>query len=226
VILDAERAALRTLEADREMAAASAMPGAPAITTLAALKSGSPDLAALSDADAQARALADDLSDTVRTHQLLGDAAGVVSLAYIDRMPTADGDAQWRCLAKAIYFESRGEPLSGQVAVAEVILNRVDSRAYPDSICAVVRQGEHRRNACQFSFMCDGRPETVTDKDAWRRAGKIAHLMIEGRPRVLTKAATHFHTTAVRPGWSRRLVRTGKFGAHIFYRYPTELASN
>lgn len=126
-------------------------------------------------------------------------------------------DADWECLAEAVYFEARGEPLKGQFAVAEVVLNRVDARGYPSDVCDVVRQGADTR-VCQFSFTCDGLPETVTEPAAYDKAGKIAAVMLAGAPRALTKGATHFHTTTVSPGWSKHLPRTVQIGAHLFYR--------
>jgi spore germination cell wall hydrolase CwlJ-like protein len=87
-------------------------------------------------------------------------AAARLDIAALDRLPRATGDAQWRCLAEAIYFEARGEPLAGQIAVAEAVLNRVDSPHYPDTICAVTNQGVGRGRACQFSYACDGRPRS------------------------------------------------------------------
>ena len=76
--------------------------------------------------------------------------------SWLSELPDAEGGKQWQCLAKAVYFESRGEPVKGQFGVAEVVLNRVDAAGFPDTVCAVVNQGAHRRNACQFSFACDG----------------------------------------------------------------------
>lgn len=146
-------------------------------------------------------------------------------LEHLDRLPAAAGDAEWACLSEALYFEARGESLKGQLAVAEVILNRVDNRRYPDSICGVVTQGASKLNRCQFSFKCDGRPEDFDEKSAHRRAGKLAQLMLEGRSRPLTRGATHYHTVNVTPGWSRRLEKTAKIGQHIFYRYPVRTAS-
>ncbi len=154
----------------------------------------------------------------------------VVEVAY-DRdwladLPAQRGDAEWSCLAKALYFEARGEPVRGQFAVAEVILNRVEALEYPDSICDVVHQGSHRKNACQFSFACDGRPETIREKDAFLQVGKIAALMISGAPRALTDGATHFHTNAVRPRWASKFPRTATIGSHRFYRQPVRLATS
>ncbi len=136
--------------------------------------------------------------------------------AWIDAQPVAGGDAQWECLAQAIYFESRGESIRGQFAVAEVILNRVDSPLYPRSICHVVRQGG--AGGCQFSFTCDGRKDRIRDRDAYAVAGKIARVMLDGAPRALTDGATHFHTRNVRPRWSHRMPKTASIGAHLFYR--------
>jgi spore germination cell wall hydrolase CwlJ-like protein len=141
-----------------------------------------------------------------------------LDVATLDAMPPARGDADWQCLAQAIYFESRGEPLDGQVAVAEVVLNRVDSRSYPRTVCGVTHQG------CQFSYVCDGRSDTMNSALPRQRAEKIASLMLAGRKRTITDGATHFHTRAVRPDWSRRFTRTAYIGHHLFYRAPTRVA--
>ncbi|WP_220747839.1 cell wall hydrolase [Jannaschia sp. AI_61] len=136
----------------------------------------------------------------------------------IDALPTASGGQQWRCLAEAIYFEARGEPIPGQVAVAEVILNRVDSKRYPNTICRVVNQGTGRLHACQFSYTCDGIPEAVSERGAWARAGKIARLLMDGAPRALTGNATHYHADYVSPYWAKVYPKTAQVGRHIFYR--------
>jgi spore germination cell wall hydrolase CwlJ-like protein len=128
------------------------------------------------------------------------------------------GDAQWQCLKTALYFESRGESLKGQFAVAEVILNRVDSPAYPKSVCGVVGQGG--KGSCQFSYNCDGNGDVMRDAGAADVAGRIARVMLDGAPRTLTAGATHFHTRAVSPNWANRFPRTAAIGAHLFYRQP------
>ncbi|WP_168733042.1 cell wall hydrolase [Aliigemmobacter aestuarii] len=140
------------------------------------------------------------------------------SRSFLAGMPVASGDTEWECLAKALYFEARGESVKGQFAVAEVILNRVQSPRYPSTICGVVHQGG--RKGCQFSFTCDRHPDRIREKAAWAQAGKIARLMIDGAPRALTEGATHFHTRNVRPGWARKFPRTAEIGAHLFYRQP------
>jgi len=151
--------------------------------------------------------------------------AGTTRVAYdrgwIASQPGAQGGEQWACLAKALYFEARGESVKGQFAVAEVILNRVDSRKYPNSVCGVVNQGANRRNGCQFSYACDGRADTIREKAAYNRVAKIARVMMDGAPRTLTKGATHFHTTNVNPKWARRFPNTAKIGSHLFYRQPS-----
>jgi hypothetical protein len=145
------------------------------------------------------------------------------SPAMLASVPPADGGAQWECLTQALYFEARGESVAGQFAVGEVILNRADHRAYPASVCGVVHQGASS-GRCQFSFMCDGHAETVTEPDSWDRAGKIARLLLDGAPRSLTGGATYFHSIAVRPSWARVFTRTARIGAHIFYRDPNKVA--
>jgi hypothetical protein len=212
----------------RDMAAALAG-GLPRLRASAAagrrLPMDAPDVRALNDEDADAAAAARDAAAGMMADILAGDAAGAVDLAHVARIARPGGDAEWRCLAKAIYFESRGEPLKGQIAVAEVILNRRDDPRFPDTVCDVVAQGS-KRPGCQFSFMCDGRPETIRDRAAYALAGNVAHMMLEGRPRTITGAATHFHTAYVRPGWARRMVKTIRVGDHLFYRERVRTAEN
>lgn len=138
--------------------------------------------------------------------------------AWLATLAAPQGDAQWECLRKAIYFEARGETLRGQFAVAEVILNRVDSPDYPGSICGVVEQ--RGGGGCQFSYICDGRADTMRDPEAAWRASRIARVMMDGAPRALTMGATHFHTRWVNPGWARRFPQTAAIGAHLFYKQP------
>ena len=148
------------------------------------------------------------------------------SRAWLAAQPAAKGGAQWRCLAEALYFEARGESVKGQFAVAEVIMNRVDSRYYPNSICGVIKQGTGRKYGCQFTYTCDGVKEVIANPQAFRRVGKVAALMAGGAPRQLTKGATHYHTTSVRPKWSRKFPRTATIGVHHFYRPRYEVSMN
>lgn len=150
-----------------------------------------------------------------------------LNFAALDALPGTTGGAEWKCLAEAIYFESRGEPLSGQIGVAEVILNRVDSPAYPKSVCGVTHQGVGTAGrACQFSYACDGHPDVMRSAVSRERAEKLATLMLAGRERVVTGGATHFHAVSVRPGWAGKMTRTAKIGSHTFYRSgPVRVAS-
>lgn len=124
------------------------------------------------------------------------------------------------CLATAVYFEARGEGYRGQVGVAQVVMNRVNHKAYPSTICGVVFQNQSRRNACQFSFACDGIPERVSDKKSWAQAEEIASK-VTGGTLYLTEVAnaTHYHANYVYPRWAPRLKKVTRIGAHIFYRF-------
>lgn len=124
------------------------------------------------------------------------------------------------CLATGIYFEARGESYRGQVAVAQVIVNRTKHKAYPRTICGVVFQNQSKRNRCQFSFACDGVPERIHNKKLWAQANDIAKKVVRGKLYLTAVAnSTHYHATYVNPKWARKLKRMTKIGAHIFYRF-------
>jgi hypothetical protein len=128
--------------------------------------------------------------------------------------------AERQCLAEAIYYEARSETLSGQIGVAEVVLNRVASRHYPNSICGVVYQGSHRSTGCQFTFTCDGSKVRRPNGEAWEKSEAVAAHVLMGLNRSVAGDATHYHTVDVNPVWNAGLVKIRKVGAHIFYRYP------
>lgn len=123
------------------------------------------------------------------------------------------------CLATAIYFEARGEPEEGQLAVGQVILNRAASGSYPTTVCGVVYQNASRKNACQFSFACDGKPDKVANREVYEeieeRARKLLSKEDERDGKIWT--STHYHATSVSPYWSKKLQETGQIGSHIFY---------
>ena len=124
-----------------------------------------------------------------------------------------------KCLANAVYFEARGEPVRGQIAVAQVVMNRVFSPFYPDNVCGVVYQNAHRRLACQFTFACDGVPDVVTEPEAWQRAKRIARDMLDGKlwmPQIAK--STHYHAYWVHPSWVHEMRKVFKIGVHTFYR--------
>ena len=174
------------------------------------------------------RALGAIPSDKLDTLLRRPKASGPVSYSktWLAAQPKVQGGPQWRCLAEALYFEARGESVKGQFAVAEVILNRVDSRSFPNSVCGVVHQGTGRKYACQFTYTCDGHKEVISEPAAFARVGKVAKLMLDGAPRPLTKGATYYHTKAVSPKWSRKFHRTATIGVHHFYRRSTQISSN
>ena len=146
------------------------------------------------------------------------------------------------CLAKNIYFEAKSEPIAGQYAVADVVLNRVKDSIFPNTICEVVYEGPLReswqtkkqtdlddaeriyhpiRDRCQFSWWCDGKSDNIKDGDAWRKAQEIAYRLVNDyKHRGLTEGATHYHATYVNPKWAPTLDLVGRIGTHIFYRWP------
>jgi Cell Wall Hydrolase len=124
-----------------------------------------------------------------------------------------------KCLAEAIYFEARGEAVRGQIAVAQVVLNRAFSGFYPTTVCGVVYQNKHRHLACQFTFACDNVADVVREPDMWDRAKRIAKAMLDGQlwlPEV--GKSTHYHAYWVHPSWVSEMKKTYKFGVHTFYR--------
>lgn len=122
------------------------------------------------------------------------------------------------CLAQAVYFEARNEPLEGQMAVAQVVLNRVRSPYYPKSICGVVFQGETHHHGCQFSFACDGLADDPVNPVAWKQAMTIGQTALAQQQDDITLDATHYHASYVDPAWAATLKPTVRLGHHIFYR--------
>ena len=124
-----------------------------------------------------------------------------------------------QCLANAVYFEARGEPVRGQIAVAQVVMNRVFSGYYPNDVCGVVYQNAHRHLACQFTFACDGIPDRITEAEAWARAKRISAATLDGTvwlPEI--GKATHYHAYWVHPWWVRTMRKLSRIGVHTFYR--------
>ncbi|MFS8037276.1 cell wall hydrolase [Xanthobacter sp. AM11] len=124
-----------------------------------------------------------------------------------------------KCLAEAIYFESRGEPRRGQIAVAQVVVNRVFSGYYPNDVCGAVYQNAHRHLACQFTFACDNVRDVVREPDMWVQAKEIAADMLDGKLWLASVGrATHYHAYWVRPNWVREMRKLDRIGVHTFYR--------
>ena len=122
------------------------------------------------------------------------------------------------CIAMAIYWEARGEPIEGQFAVGQVIINRMHDPRYPSDACSVVYEGGEARHECQFSFYCDGRSDQPTDYVPWKVAQLIAQAVYEGRAAPVIGEATHYHATRVRPDWASTGQVVGKINQHVFYR--------
>jgi spore germination cell wall hydrolase CwlJ-like protein len=133
------------------------------------------------------------------------------------RPPAPQAESELDCLAKTIYFEARGESDRGQRAVAAVVLNRVRSPRFPDTVCEVVKQGGTASRNCQFSWWCDGRSDEPKDKAAWDKALAIARDMLNGAADP-TGGALYFHRAGIRPGWHGELKRLAQIGAHVYYR--------
>jgi spore germination cell wall hydrolase CwlJ-like protein len=124
-----------------------------------------------------------------------------------------------QCLATAIYFEARDEPVKAQIAVAQVVLNRAFSPYYPNNVCGVVYQNRHRHLKCQFTFACDGKSEAIKEPDAWERAKRIASETLDGKLWMPDVAkSTHYHDDWAHPNWVREMKRMDKLGGLIFYR--------
>lgn len=148
--------------------------------------------------------------------------AGLLTNAVITsptiRINLNDLERERRCLTESIYFEARGESAIGQLAIAEVVLNRVTSGRYPSSICGVVFQGRSS-NQCQFSFACSADMDKPRDRIAWRKAQRLAHYVLSGEVTTsIVGSATYYHAAYVYPHWAPSMIEVAKIGHHIFYR--------
>lgn len=153
-----------------------------------------------------------------------GRAVTWTRLAAVALVAMLLGVAQWRpdeeiyCLALTIYFEARGEPRDGQVAVGHVVMNRVRDSRYPDNVCDVVQHGGRDRYDCQFSWWCDRRSDRPTHRRDWENAKTLARAIYWDGMDDPTGGALWYHAVRVRPIWRIRLERVGRIGDHIFYR--------
>ena len=139
----------------------------------------------------------------------------VISIAISKQIALSD---EITCLAQNIYFEARSEPADGMLAVGHVVLNRVASKRFPDTVCTVVRQGgDQRRHRCQFSWWCDGRSDQPHNKVAWNAARLIAWFVYNGQTEDPTGGALWYHADYVSPYWREAFVAGPQIGRHIFY---------
>ncbi len=139
--------------------------------------------------------------------------------AFLFSGSSADFDRAADCLAATIFYEAGAEATSGQMAVVQVVLNRVRHPAYPKSVCGVVFQGHERRTGCQFSYTCDGSMRRRPSAEAWARHRGMAQAMLKGLVYPPVGLATHYHTDWVLPAWSARLDKVGVERTHLFFRY-------
>ena len=136
------------------------------------------------------------------------------------------------CLALNTYHEAKNQSLVGQIATAQVVMNRVEDDRFPNTICEVVKEGPTRpswedpkkeypiRHRCQFSWYCDGKPDTPKNEKAWRKAQDVAFLVLYNKIQLdVTEGATHYHATYVKPAWAKTKKRTTRIEKHIFYRW-------
>ena len=136
------------------------------------------------------------------------------------------------CLALNTYHEAKNQSMIGQIAVAEVVMNRVQDKRFPNSVCEVVKQGPTRpswedpkkeypiKHRCQFSWYCDGKSDVPKNEKAWKKAQDYAYLVLYNRIAIdVTEGATHYHATYVKPSWAKTKTRTTRIEKHIFYRW-------
>tara|TARA_B100000900_G_scaffold225882_1_gene191744 strand:- start:3262 stop:3702 length:441 start_codon:yes stop_codon:yes gene_type:complete len=141
-------------------------------------------------------------------------------------------ETAFMCLALNTYHEAKNQSMIGQIATAQVVMNRVEDSRYPNSVCEVVKQGPHRpswedpnkqypvRHRCQFSWYCDGKDDMPKNEKAWKKAQDVAFLVYYNKINLdVTEGATHYHATYVKPAWARTKTRTTRIEKHIFYRW-------
>lgn len=148
-------------------------------------------------------------------------AADIPNDVMVDLDSLTVSKSEFVCLALNDYFEARGESLAGRLAVAKVVVNRTMDRRYPSSICNVIKQNKARvMHRCQFSWYCDGRPDTPYNRVSWTRSLKLAAAVLQKDSSIVdpTGGALWYHATFVHPKWADNLEVTSVVGGHIFYR--------
>lgn len=161
-----------------------------------------------------------------RTADLVAQGGALADLVDFDftELELARVNAEERrCLAQAIYFEAGSESRIGQLAVADVVLNRVAHPAYPQTICGVVYEGSERRTGCQFTFTCDGSLRRAVNKRRYAQAEELAGAVLAGLRAPVSRNATHYHADYVSPYWAATLTPTATIGTHKFYRFPRRI---
>ncbi len=157
---------------------------------------------------------------------LLAIMAGVLGFSL--KAVAYDENNDIYCLAQNIYFEAGNQPLAGKIAVSQVVLNRVEHYAYPDTVCGVVYDAKWKenwkgnmvpiRNQCQFSWFCDGKSDDPVDSATWLSSMHIARDVIQSKYGDITEGSTHYHADFVYPYWADSLNETVVINNHIFYK--------
>lgn len=160
------------------------------------------------------------VSSSLAASPVLAQSAGVEGGMEVTDASGGDLERATRCLSLAIAYEAGFEPVEGQQAVAEVILNRTRHPAYPKSVCGVVFQGSSRKTGCQFTFTCDGAMKRALPAKILQNSRNIAGRVLAANFTPYVGGATHYHANYVSPYWAPSLIKIGKIGAHIFYRAP------
>ena len=132
------------------------------------------------------------------------------------------------CMAQNIYFEAGNQPLAGKIAVAQVVLNRLEHPNYPTTMCDVIYQAKWKENwlgnlvpirhQCQFSWFCDGKSDDPVDSPTWMYSLRVAADVVQGKYGDITEGSTHYHTIYVHPYWADSLNETVVINEHVFYK--------
>lgn len=144
-------------------------------------------------------------------------SAAFIATAFAAPVAAESNSASRQCMAENLYHEARGEEAVAIVAVGKVVMNRVDSKRFPNTVCGVVRQGGERRHKCQFSWRCDGRSDKIRDARAWKKMLLLADVALSRQYADPTNGATFYHATTVSPYWIKDMQRKVQLGRHIFY---------
>jgi len=148
------------------------------------------------------------------------ESEAIAIATQVDNEMTRFAETELECLALNIYFETHSHSLIDAMSVSDVVLNRVNSRRYPNTVCDVVQDGYVQgRKTCQFSWYCDGKADVPMDNDSWEKSRKHARdIYVHGLYRGVTEGATHYHAHYMRAYWAPSLNRIARMGQHIFYR--------
>ena len=151
-----------------------------------------------------------------------------ILIFFINKAEASDPNNEAYCLAQNMYFEAGNQPLAGKIAVAQVVLNRVNHFNYPTTICGVVYQAKWKenwkgnmvpiRNKCQFSWFCDGKSDDPVDSPTWLYSMHVARDVLQGKYGDITEGSTHYHADSVHPYWADSLNNTVIINNHIFYK--------